>query len=60
MDYLGGLLRWRGGGGGGGAAVRPELGGRHKNVIDRPRAKATDAGESPEWGRATGTFVEII
>ena len=35
-------------------AVGPEPGGRHKNVIDRPRVKATDAGESPEWGKGHG------
>ena len=33
-------------------AVVPEPGGRHKNVIDRPRAKTIDAGECPEWGKA--------
>ena len=26
----------------------------NKNVIDRPRAKTIDAGESPEWGKANG------
>ena len=35
----------------GGAAVRPEPGGRHKNVIDGPRAKTTDAGEYSDWGK---------
>ena len=30
-------------------AVRPEPGGRHKNVIDGPRAKTTAAGEYSEW-----------
>ena len=44
------------GGGGGGrrrgeAAVRPEPGGSHKNVLVRPSAKTTDAGECPEWGK---------
>ena len=33
-------------------AIRSDPGGRHKNVIDRPRAKTIDAGESPEWGKA--------
>ena len=23
----------------------------NQNVIDRPRGKTTDAGESPEWGK---------
>ena len=32
-------------------AIRSDPGGRHKNVIDRPKAKAIDAGESPEWGK---------
>ncbi len=26
----------------------------NKNVIDRPRAKTIDAGESPEWGKGPG------
>ena len=30
--------------------MNPEV--ADKNVIDRPRAKTTDAGESPEWGKA--------
>ena len=30
------------------------VGGRHKNVIDRPRAKTTDAGEFPAWGKGHG------
>ena len=34
--------------------IRSDPGGRHKNVIDRPRAKTIDAGESPEWGKAHG------
>ena len=38
--------------------LNPEV--ADKNVIDGPRAKTIDAGESPEWGKATGTFVEII
>ena len=35
-------------------AIRSDPGGRHKNVIDRPRDKTIDAGESPEWGKGHG------
>ena len=34
--------------------VGPEPGGRHKNAVDGPRAKTTDAGECPEWGKGHG------
>jgi len=33
---------------------------RIKNVIDRPRAKTTDAGDHTERGSATGTSIDTI
>ena len=34
--------------------MNPEV--ADKNVIDGPRAKTIDAGESPEWGKGHGSI----